>query len=79
MVQTGELGGVSQVTGELGVPGIAAGELGESGMSKVRQLSGVTMGMKGFDLGKHFPDKLLFICSESHLIKHKATSRSHRS
>lgn len=70
---------MSQLTGELGVPGIAAGELSERGMSKVRQLSGVTMDTKGLDLGKNFPDKLLFICSASHLIKHKATAQSHRS
>ncbi|TWW56113.1 Transposon TX1 uncharacterized 149 kDa protein ORF 2 [Takifugu flavidus] len=32
-IQTGKLGGVSQVMGELGVPGIAAGELGEEAVS----------------------------------------------
>ncbi|TWW55987.1 hypothetical protein D4764_09G0010370 [Takifugu flavidus] len=32
-IQTGELGGVSQVMGELGVPGIVAGELGEEAVS----------------------------------------------
>ncbi|TWW71608.1 Transposon TX1 uncharacterized 149 kDa protein ORF 2 [Takifugu flavidus] len=33
MIQTGELGRVSQVIGELGVPGIVAGKLGEGGVS----------------------------------------------
>ncbi|TWW73406.1 hypothetical protein D4764_15G0008000 [Takifugu flavidus] len=32
-IQTGKLGGVSQVMGDFGVPGIAAGELGEEAVS----------------------------------------------